>query len=313
MRHIFLKNNNLAGSDPEVTEVRSTGAIPLKEMLLTAYARKSILGPDVKWSAGFDQQTIESGFLSKEHISKAKRHPPGTVMGKGAKMAAPIKNRKGNLSILASSVFCLIGMMFLSFPAWAGPLVIGYTSNQMATHGTQNLTVSGGCGGPYTWSIGSGGGGFLSSSTGTSVTYTAPSSNPSCSLNPTILVTDNCGFSQTLRIAINGYTSHDHDAYSRCGLDCTCTIGAAGGAVFSVVSDAHFCDDTVRAVSGCSVMTCGAGIYYCPVGSECAYKNDWCANNWNAQHPHTADMRFPSMIQQGCCPVGLMPPPPPPG
>jgi len=44
----------------------SEAAIPLKKMLLTAHARENILGPDVKWSAGFDQQTIDSGFLSKE-------------------------------------------------------------------------------------------------------------------------------------------------------------------------------------------------------------------------------------------------------
>lgn len=143
-------------------------------------------------------------------------------------MATQMKNRNGNLSILASFMFCLIGIMFLSPPVWGEPPVIGFTSKQMTTNGRQNLTVSGGCGEPYTWSIGSGRG-SLSNSTGTSVTYTAPSSNPNCANNPTIKVTDKCGNYTTLDLAVSGYTSWeiaytkstgcnlgDHDGHGDC-------------------------------------------------------------------------------------------------
>lgn len=63
--------------------------------------------------------------------------------------------------------------------------------SQMSVNQTATLTVSGGCGGPYTWSLS--GGGYLSATTGDSVNYTAPSSNPNCNLNPLISVTDKAG------------------------------------------------------------------------------------------------------------------------
>jgi hypothetical protein len=75
----------------------------------------------------------------------------------------------------------------------------------MSINGTQELTVTNGGIGPFTWSI-TGGGGTLSSSSGTSVNYTAPSSNQSCANNPTIKVTDYCGQEATLKLAVNSYS-----------------------------------------------------------------------------------------------------------
>lgn len=84
---------------------------------------------------------------------------------------------------------------------------IGYTTNQMSTGGTQNLTVTGAVAGcTYNWAITSGGG-TLSSSTGTSITYTAPSSNANCTNNPTITMSCGSTLKGTLKIAVNADSS----------------------------------------------------------------------------------------------------------
>ena len=65
------------------------------------------------------------------------------------------------------------------------------------------LNASGGCS-PYTWSIDSGGG-SLDSTSGSGVTYTAPATNVQCEYNPTITVTDCCGSTASVSIAVNCY------------------------------------------------------------------------------------------------------------
>ncbi|MCX5908604.1 MAG: hypothetical protein NTY64_15865, partial [Deltaproteobacteria bacterium] len=89
------------------------------------------------------------------------------------------------------------------------PPVIGYTSQQMSIHGTQALKASGGGGGPYQWSIISGGGVLSKETTvsGEDNSYTAPSSNQNCVNNPVIQVTDVYGSSKTVKIAVNAYNS----------------------------------------------------------------------------------------------------------
>ena len=72
-----------------------------------------------------------------------------------------------------------------SLPVITGP-------DKMSLNEKAVLTVSGGCGEPYTWSLISGGG-SLSPTTGSSVNYTAPSSNPDCANHPLIQVTDYAG------------------------------------------------------------------------------------------------------------------------
>ena len=83
----------------------------------------------------------------------------------------------------------------------AGSIVIGYTSLQMGCSVSQNLTVTGGCG-PYSWSL-SGGGTLVPSPETTLATYTSPGSNVDCAFNPTITVTDCCGKSASIQLAIN--------------------------------------------------------------------------------------------------------------
>lgn len=113
--------------------------------------------------------------------------------------------RKSICLALAVFVFTLIVdfSYVVTYVYAAGPIIGG--SPQMSTGGTQKLTVSGGSGGPYTWSL-VGGGGNLSGTTGDSVTYTAPSLNPYCGNNPKIIVTDSAGQSAEFQIAVNGST-----------------------------------------------------------------------------------------------------------
>jgi hypothetical protein len=78
------------------------------------------------------------------------------------------------------------------------------TTPQMAAGASQTLYIEGGSeGDTYYWSTTSG---SLSYPTGTSVTYTAPATNPNCVNNPTITVTCGGATIGTLTIAVNAYT-----------------------------------------------------------------------------------------------------------
>ena len=136
-------------------------------------------------------------------------------------MAKNMKDRRSASCLAVSFILVLGSILFQTTEGWGGctscetcpPPAIGFSSKQMSLNGTQNLTVSSEAGGPFTWGI-VGGGGSLSGSTGTSVTYTAPSSNSNCSNNTTIRVTDSCGHATDLNLAVNnpsqaGYTAYD--------------------------------------------------------------------------------------------------------
>lgn len=115
---------------------------------------------------------------------------------KGVAMSNFSQSAKRIAFLIALSIVCFL---LPGTPLWAQctscgdcpPPIVGFTSKQMNTTGTQTLTASGGGGGPYTWAIASGAG-TLSGNNGTSVVYTAPSSNPNCDGNPVISVTDSC-------------------------------------------------------------------------------------------------------------------------
>ena len=101
-------------------------------------------------------------------------------------------------------------------------LSIGYTSLIMFCANSQQLSANGGCGG-YIWSL-AGGAGTLEQN-GAYATYTAPDLNANCANNPTIVVTDCCGHSAQIKLAINCYTN-PYLAMIYCGLSkvgtCTC-------------------------------------------------------------------------------------------
>jgi hypothetical protein len=85
------------------------------------------------------------------------------------------------------------------------PLSIGYTSLVMACGEGQSLSAHGGIG-PYEWSL-AGGGTLTQSNDGSLASYTAPSTNPNCTSNPTITLMDCCGNSASISLAVNCYTA----------------------------------------------------------------------------------------------------------
>lgn len=80
---------------------------------------------------------------------------------------------------------------------------IGYTTLQMSTGATQELTVTGSTGGTYNWSTTSG---SLSAPSGDSVIFTAPATNANCTSNPTISLTCGGAVVDTLQIAVRSTT-----------------------------------------------------------------------------------------------------------
>ena len=134
-------------------------------------------------------------------------------------MLSPRNPGKGLIRRQVSFGIILLGSLLLSSPAWAQctscencpPPVLGFTSKQMSFGSNQPLTAIGGTG-PYSW-VKVSGGGNLSGSSGTSVTYTAPSSNANCANNPTIRVTDSCGQATDLKIAVSNPSYANSVAY----------------------------------------------------------------------------------------------------
>lgn len=199
-----------------------------------------------------------------------------------------------------------------------------YVTKQMSISGTQNLTVSGGGGGPYKWSIKPanslcmGGAGSLSLSTtnaGQITLYTAPSANANCYCNPTITVTDYCGNKATLKLAVNGDTA-GQPAYAittyegtHCSLNTTMVIrpylyGCTGGV------------GTPGAIA-CTICSNGLG---CPPGS-CVVNSTGCLDMCLPSPPPgdcgpacpqgcnegaLGDIRSSTQKNAGCCPAALL-------
>ncbi|HQJ60339.1 MAG TPA: DUF6531 domain-containing protein, partial [bacterium] len=174
--------------------------------------------------------------------------------------------------------------------------------SQMSINQTATLTVSGGCGGPYHWSIS--GGGYLSSTVGDSVNYTSPQSNPNCNNNSIISVTDQAGQIVYKRIAVNsgdittiayekkiGCFNHGeyHCAYGNyhcCMFDLyNCTGSLMGWLAYSSGGDC-----------------CGTN----PSGATCDFQS-LCSSA-----PDLLDKRTSTDISNGCCPEATLPPPPAP-
>jgi len=239
----------------------------------------------------------------------------------------PMNKSKILSRITASFVFLTIGILI--FPSTARsqctscgncpPPAIGFTSKQMSVNGNQVLTAIGGMG-PYTWSLVSGGGNLPSS--GTSVTYTAPATNPmvngvACSNNPTIQVTDSCGNKATLKIAVNQYNA-PNVAASSIGHqtlgppDCISSCDTGNQLVLiSQVNKAYYnCAGSLISDSGCAFYFCRN--YSCGVDS---FGPTGCANGCYCNAPdmcdsecypgRMVDKRTSDMLSRGCCPAAL--------
>jgi len=101
--------------------------------------------------------------------------------------------------------FFFNGLFAINVRAGSAPLLFISGPNQLSVNQTATLTVSGGCGEPYIWGLS--GGGWLSSTTGQSVTYHAPASNPNCVNNALVSVKDKAGQIAYKSIAISAYPS----------------------------------------------------------------------------------------------------------
>jgi len=192
---------------------------------------------------------------------------------------------------------------------------IGYTTQQMTTGATQQLTVTGGQG-PYTWSIPAGGGTIEDG------LYTAPATNPNCIYNPTIRVCDALGQCTELQIAANGYaiptTAYSAKVLIPFGANCGDTCGSIWG-------QGYDCDGNNRgAGASCRCGTCCCA--YTTTCWDCVSVGNPC-DNWGielCQTPNctgvdgkahcggdcdegtTVDWRSVEELENGCCPAILL-------
>ena len=173
---------------------------------------------------------------------------------------------------------------------------IGYTTTQMGTGETQQLTVVGGSTGPYTWGISSGGGSISSSGL-----YTAPASNANCTNNPVITLMCGSTVMATLSIAVNAVADPATIAYYAKGLckytgsagacECNCSNTGPGYGYHKL---------TCGGVDlGIVAYSCSGGPYNCGIGdlgNPCTEPG--C--------PAYVDIRTPDLILLGCCPSALL-------
>ena len=216
------------------------------------------------------------------------------------------------------------------------PLVLSYATLSMQCSDVQNLTVSGGCP-PYSWSVA--GGGTITPAadhpSGDQATYEAPDNNANCANNGTVTVTDCCGKTASVGIAVNCYGGAPALAYYVYGATWgvpvpSCTnngcyegnrVGCAGlaatrqgydceGLPFEPLRYSTACTDPVDGFCSVSIIP------GCSVGSSCS-QFDPCTKilttNENCSVPGTCgpgrhcgdvqDKRSAAMKAAGCCPT----------
>ena len=206
-------------------------------------------------------------------------------------------------------------------PFSTGP-VIAYTALAMGCSQSQELTVSGArissCP-PYEWSMT--GGGLLSYPRGEIadplheyVTYTAPDANPNCSNNPTITVTDCCGHSTSIQLAINCDSSGGAAIRSCSYVECE---DNPGGGVWR----ATFCEENWDCYGEAMTPVAWDGGYFADCGecrevgsfftypksdrntSPCGGVSSGLCDNPDQACGTTLDVRTTVMKEAGCCPV----------
>jgi hypothetical protein len=196
------------------------------------------------------------------------------------------------------------------------PMSIGYTSLLMSCGGSQTLTAGGGCG-PYSWSF-SGGGTLVPGGSGNSqAIYTAPATNPNCTSNPTITLTDCCGSSANLKLAVNCYTADQALRYCDV-LVCMSCFYTSGGCwaqhtfgrwiynCSGVLSSSAFWPNPTFACQEPMMYTgCCEGWPNCSDDLDCSASgmcSGLCSNP-----PQLCkilrDMRTTDMKNEGCCPI----------
>lgn len=173
---------------------------------------------------------------------------------------------------------------------------IGYTTQQMQVNEQQTLIVIGaqeGC--TYNWAIASGGG-SLSTDTGTSTIYTAPSTNAECANNPTITLSNGGIQCDVLELAVNAWVAGGLAARYCCSFwyagnwrHCWQTVGCDG--IYDLV-----CEPL------CVTMGCTTSIWSCMFGADYGT----CADHLPPYEEGVKDLRTAAMKTGGCCPWELL-------
>lgn len=255
--------------------------------------------------------------------------PVGINLIGGSLMAS--ERKQGNPAVLVKSTYGMVGdscgcieiESSCSDPA-CQTAVISYTTQQMGGDEVQTLTVTNpvaGC--TYDWNI-SAGSGSLSASTGTSVDYTAPTTNADCANNPTITVGSGGLTSDTLNIAVNTYTANpnyvaynevSHHQTDPCSYNIAAYTHNCASVELNLLETCSYCSGITRG----TCEPCCMGFIYSPPG---------CDGNWDCNgiictmakviadctscggtgcaEGDTNDTRDPSYIAAGCCPAGLL-------
>jgi hypothetical protein len=173
-------------------------------------------------------------------------------------------------------------------------LSIAYTTKQMQINETQELRAHDSVfgdevpccpTGDLSWEIISGSG-TLEPDSGQVVVYEAPATNVNCLENPTIQLTDCCGRTATLTLAVNAYA--DVEAGKTC---CTVVLGGTSYHCRNIFS----CDSSWNYIDDAPCIGCGIG------GGYLGYNS--CAFN---TYPVLEDTRGDAKIAAGCCPWQLI-------
>jgi len=191
----------------------------------------------------------------------------------------------------------------------ADALAIGYTSLQMSCNGSQTLDAAGGFY-PYSWSL-SGGGTITPAEDTKSAVYAAPATNENCASNPTITLTDCCGESQSISLAVNCYTVATV-ALRRCEITvcatCDNTLPPVGYWRFKAIQGKwnYQCNGVLLDEDFLS----GGGIHV--AGFDCVYDSGitWGCAYLGPSHPCSGDIGGTKNLQ---CQTGCIPLCTPPG
>jgi len=187
---------------------------------------------------------------------------------------------------------------------------ISYTTLGMQVDEVQSLTVSGGVEGcQYSWSIDAGGG-SLSGESGSSVDFTAPSTNEECDSNATLSLLVGDVICDTIEIAVNDYegTAVAYEVLGECVSPCKLNDGSLGNCGLincnwtptkyctGCVTNRYRCDGTLHSMSLLKASNNLASAESCAwyVGYYCAVSGE------------VVDKRTGAMITAGCCPEKLL-------
>ena len=212
-------------------------------------------------------------------------------------------------------------------PSTGKVLSIAYWSQQMNVGEYQSLAAHDSVAGysiPFCedaslhWSIVSGGG-SLTSPAGLSTEYHAPDTNENCDKNPTVKLTDCCGRTATLQLAVNANLDAGLLAYSAL-ISCADiappdTCEKASHWIYAITAnyEAYGCDGQLIIVEG--LGPCTASGYLSGMSGACCVDTE-CPPE--PEHPCSAilgmaetvcpsgDHRTPVMIEQGCCPEQVL-------